>query len=283
MGGKKRGKTRQRKRADVAASEIVDANVEAQLETKSDADLFMIDAVPDANAMRPSRKERRLALAASGSTYEQKKKKRRLSEKDQREVKKLLDNIGNDEDKMKSLVEQTKKKKWKAKPTYSGKKVDETFDLWNDDAESNDKKKTRLVTFTRVGKSLAGTSPMILIPSNDDKLEGPSGKQIKARENAKRTGREKVAVDIATSGQSYLPDEELHQDAIGEALSIELRRKEAIDHQKAPIASGMSEETMAVLVGDDDGNDSSSDEEGDVEDQFRPKKKKREAYQSTTE
>jgi nucleolar protein 53 len=72
-----------------------------------------------------------------------------------------------------------------------------------------------------------------------------------------------IAVDVAQSGQSYHPDPHHHQNVIGEALALELRRQEATEQRDAPIAAGLSEETKAILMGDDDGSSSEEDEAGD--------------------
>jgi nucleolar protein 53 len=70
-----------------------------------------------------------------------------------------------------------------------------------------------------------------------------------------------IAVDVAQSGQSYHPDPHHHQNVIGEALALELRRQEAMEQRDAPLASGLSEETKAILMGDDDDDDCSSSED----------------------
>jgi nucleolar protein 53 len=70
-----------------------------------------------------------------------------------------------------------------------------------------------------------------------------------------------VAIDVAQSGQSYHPDPHEHQNVIGEALALELRRQEAEEYKNTPITTGMSAETRALLMGDDHDDDESSDEE----------------------
>ena len=92
-----------------------------------------------------------------------------------------------------------------------------------------------------------------------------SKRQLDARRRAESSARNSIKVEPAQPGQSYRPDEEQHQDVIGEALSIELRRKEALDYRNAPVGGGkMSEETLALLVGSSD-EESSDDEDDDVE------------------
>lgn len=73
-----------------------------------------------------------------------------------------------------------------------------------------------------------------------------------------------VAVDVARAGQSYRPDPHQYTTLVQDAVSVELRRQKAQAFNKAPLATGMSEETRALLVGDSDSE--SSDEEDDVDD-----------------
>jgi len=237
MGGKKRGASHQRKRADVAASELVEANAEAQLSLASfaDSELFVLDTNPDLAALKPSRKDlRRLAAEKSieGKTRGRKRKVV-LSEQDMRQVKKLME--AHDKEKVTEIAEQGKK----SLTTCSNKKPKNAdFDLWTADEQA----------------------------SGSDSIKK---KAIPSRKAARKTNT--VAIDVAHSGQSYRPDEELHQDIIGEALAIELRRNEAMEYEKTPIASGMSEETLAVLVGDDDVYSSSDDDDEDGNKTFTPK------------
>jgi nucleolar protein 53 len=87
---------------------------------------------------------------------------------------------------------------------------------------------------------------------------------IKDRELQKKTARKTIKVEPAQPGMSYRPDEEQHQDVIGEALSIELLRKEAIEYKNAPLGGGeLNEETMALIVGSSDEESSDEEEEDD--------------------
>jgi len=60
-----------------------------------------------------------------------------------------------------------------------------------------------------------------------------------------------------------MPYSEHHQDLIGEALAVELKREDAIKETRRSLKE-MSEETLAVLVGSDDDED--DDEEGSDDD-----------------
>jgi len=89
--------------------------------------------------------------------------------------------------------------------------------------------------------------------------------------------RPTIAVEVAHPGQSYNPDTEFHQEALGEALAIEIRRTEAEVELRTPAGGGqMSAETKAVLTRNND-DDSSSDEDISEDDVLldRNKMKKR--------
>lgn len=129
----------------------------------------------------------------------------------------------------------TNKKKRKATPA---------FDLWDQEEQQE--------TTSKQIKRMAGVAPPHL-----------QRKTTTARAPATHT-KKQVAVDVAQSGQSYHPDLQQHQNVIGEALALELRRQEAEEYKNSPISTGMSEETKALLMGDDDSDESSDDEEEDA-------------------
>lgn len=75
-----------------------------------------------------------------------------------------------------------------------------------------------------------------------------------------------VKVDIAQPGQSYRPDKEQHQDLIGEALAMELRRHDRIEYNKTPLSQGYDSNSRLALYSskesdpdESDGDDDSSD------------------------
>ena len=159
-----------------------------------------------------------------------------------------------------------------------------TFDLWDEAsapaaaATGKGKKGIKMVAVP-VGKpAMGGTNPVALVPketplpasSIDSAFDAPaqpapklSNKQLKARRYAKANAKPHLAVEIAHPGQSYHPDREQHQDAIGEALSIEIRRNEAEEYKSKPISEGMSEFTKEFIVGSDSEEESSDEEEED--------------------
>jgi nucleolar protein 53 len=115
--------------------------------------------------------------------------------------------------------------------------------LWGNEDETQDD------TTTTTVKRMAGVAPPHL--------------STKAARAVPTRKQQAVAVDVAQSGQSYHPDPTHHQNVIGEALALELRRQEAQDYRDAPISTGMSEETKALLLGDSD-DETSSDEDDDT-------------------
>ena len=232
MGGKKRGAPRQEKRANAWATELTEANTDAHLSlaTVPDSELFVLDTKPDLNVKIYSRKELKLKRlrVLTEETKNNKKRKVILSEKDLRQVKKIIAKNPPQKD---ITWSEPKKATFMGRNNSTSKSLEVT-DLWGDTKEENKKESLR-------------------------------------SRNKKHT----VAVDVAHSGQSYRPDEEMHQNIIGEALAIELRRNEAEEYDRTPIGCGMSEQTLAVLV-DTDNDDDDDEEEDNNNAFFEPKKKK---------
>jgi hypothetical protein len=78
--------------------------------------------------------------------------------------------------------------------------------------------------------------------------------------DGKRTSKRKVVPAIG--GQSYNPSIDDHQDALAEALAIEIKKREEEARSRGPMDTSLSELTKSVLVlaGDDD---DSEDEDGE--------------------
>jgi len=230
MGGKKRGAPRQEKRANALATELSETNTHAHLSlaTVPDSELFVLDTKPDLSVKIYSRKELKLKRlrVLTEETKNNKKRKVILSEKDLRQVKKIIAKHPPQKD---ITGSEPKKATFMGRNNSTSKSLEVT-DLW--DGIKEERKKGSLRS-----------------------------------EKKKHT----VAVDVAHSGQSYRPDEEMHQNIIGEALAIELRRNEAEEYDRTPIGCGMSEQTLAVLVDTDNDDD---DEEDNNNAFFEPKKKK---------
>jgi len=121
------------------------------------------------------------------------------------------------------------------------RKAAPAFDLWEQEEEE---------TTTIATKRMAGVAPPHL--------------HTKAARVSTKKQQKAVAVEVAQSGQSYHPDPQQHQNVIGEALALELRRQEAEEYRDAPISTGMSEETKALLMGDDDESSSSDEDDEDT-------------------
>jgi nucleolar protein 53 len=126
------------------------------------------------------------------------------------------------------------------------------FDLWTEEEEEPEQAPLKLI---------AGIAP----PHICKKAQRASRSRVVAPS---------IAVDVAQSGQSYHPDPHHHQNVIGEALALELRRNEAIEQRDAPLAAGLSDETKAILLGDDDESSSSEDETCGATPVFEKQKKK---------
>jgi len=266
MGGKKRGSNRQQKRADALHSTLVDdleqSHKKAKLESKADVDLFVIDTVADPKALRAVKREKALTL-------KEKEEKKRLKKLGPALIKKQALKLQkfHDAEKLKKMAQEGKSKR--DRKVYGRTKKPKLveaggFDLWGAPAPT---KKKHLVIHTRVAPSMGGISPAILLPSNAPELlkTTPAHKLV--------TAKKVIPIEVAHGGQSYHPDGELHQDVIGEALAMELKREEAMEYLKTPIAE-MSEETLRILINED----SESEEEEDIEtmetDVYRKKQEK---------
>lgn len=67
----------------------------------------------------------------------------------------------------------------------------------------------------------------------------------------KPTTKDLAKLGICHPGQSYNPTEDDHEDVLATAVTVELRRQEAVDDERKPVSQGMSKETLDTLVGDD--------------------------------
>lgn len=116
------------------------------------------------------------------------------------------------------------------------------FDLWEQEEEEQQEEMT-----TTTLKRMAGVAPPVHSQRKTGRAAVPK--------------RQSVAVEVAQAGQSYHPDPQQHQNVIGEALALELRRQEAEEYKNTPISTGMSSETKAILMGDESDESSSEDED----------------------
>lgn len=294
MGKRKTGAlVRRKKRIKATVEEHIDEKIEtgeaAKLEAKADDDLFVIDMAPRGGAVAPDkRKKKSASVSASKSTIKSTKSSSIVSEKSKKSKKHRISDL--DEVKIEKLIaahskegvialasRKHTKKQVERKMSNRGKILSNaTFDLWSDDSDPSNTSKTKIVPVVSGVMSMGGTAPVEFKVISKDTLRkdiqqpGPiSNKLRKTREIFSNTTKKTVPIEVAQPGQSYRPDKEQHQDVIGEALSIELRRKEALDQLKKPVGGGeMEEETKALLVHSDSDDDRSSDEsEDEVEDE----------------
>lgn len=273
MAVKTRGNAKQRKRADAAAREITERQIaiteKEKLQSQDDDDLFVLDTTGKRGAvgMKPRSTQQTNEKKRGGKLFV-------LSAGEAR-VKKLL------------KIHDAATLQAMAKPKLTLKnsgKTKATFDLWGNNDNSGTKshktggKKSKdqlLVPVPAHTMAVAGTAPIELVTQ----AEALRRKQRKSKPHSHKQGQPKIAVDLPHGGQSYQPDKEQHQDIIGEALAVELRRKDAIEYRKTPLWNGMSKETLALLDNESDsesdGDDYASDDEGaNAAGSFQPKKKK---------
>lgn len=151
--------------------------------------------------------------------------------------------------------------KYLGKKMFSKERRPKLHDPWEDEVEQEGSAPASgtggdLVT-TKTGGGGTGAG----MGSND-----PLVLRTKPGKSAKRTTptvRDMAKLGVCHPGQSYNPTEEDHQDVLASAVAVELRREEALADEKKPISQGMSNETLAVLVGDEDDESSDEDEGGD--------------------
>jgi len=274
MGKRKQGSAlRAKRRADVTAEELADAmaveSEQARTEAKGDDTLFVLDTARDQSAVtRNVAKKDRLSKEEKAAKREN---KYGCSEKDKRQIKKMVNLHG--EEGVEKIAVATRTATIRKKRTGGALKSggDATkFDLWGSDNGSSKKagKKSKaavLVPATNGVASMCGVAPVVFVEKTSsvgEVVPSAENKWLRTKRHAAAKARPTVAVDIAHEGQSYRPDKEKHQDAIGEALSIEVRRNEAIEEKKAPIGGGcLSEETLAIMIKDGESESESDDDD----------------------
>uniref|UniRef100_A0A6U6HF66 Ribosome biogenesis protein NOP53 n=1 Tax=Odontella aurita TaxID=265563 RepID=A0A6U6HF66_9STRA len=264
---------RAKRRADAAAKEIVETTASkvatSRIESKPDDELFVLDSAPDAvHHLAVPKKKRKVDDKGN------KLPKNRVSEMDDRKAKKLI--AAHTEDGVAKLAADGRIALAKKRRTKRQAGLARTnYDLWDDDegiVADDGRRVKKIVAATSSGVAApGGVAPVALAlvpktPRDHRVLDASSAgdnvpsKLRKAREAAALRARPSVGVDVALQGQSYRPDPEAHQDAIGEALAVELRRNEVKEYNQTPVGGGgLSEETKAVMVGSDDDSDSDDD------------------------
>jgi len=271
---KKRGAVlRAKKRADEAAAELLDQTIENQesskFEAKDDSELFVLDTKADIGVTGLGNKKRK-PVAISTELNVKQGKKNRISEQDGRQIRKIMSNHSNEAVVSLAAANEVRTVHAKRVLRIAGT-AKASFDLWDETAPENEE--TRVLPFITGVASQGGTAPMqfhtVTKSSLRKDMQQPSilsKKQMKARRQYEAKAKQTIRVEPAQPGQSYRPDEEQHQDVIGEALAIELRRKEAVDYRNAPLGGGMQAETLALIVGDSDDESSDEEDEGGDDD-----------------
>jgi nucleolar protein 53 len=281
MGKRKQG-SRAAKRAAETYKDFEQALTEQaeqdRIASKPDDELFVIDTerkeTSRKNKLVKREQYREKVMNGHGA---KKKGKHDPSDKDLRQIQKVLENHGQIgavdlARRGRAKLEQKRQEKRMAGMSSKGKP---TYDLWN---EPQPNKKAKLVAVSTGKLAQGGIAPVEILPvantlptkTIDPDFDAPiqssstlSKKQLKARKHAQAVAKPTLALEIAHPGQSYHPDKEQHQDAIGEALSIEIRRNEAEEYKTAPISNGMSAFTQGFIIRESDSEESSDEEEED--------------------
>jgi len=227
---------------------------------------------------------------------EKRKKKKELPKLIGKKVKKIVET--HQVDTIQNMMNAGRKKRNPNELRRATNKAKSTnFDLWEEDNKdvNNVNKAKKLVPMILSTSAPAGTAPVMLVPVEKNQQEknnqkkkavlfitgnstkmvtdptssSSSNTKLKNVQHKLNQKKKQVAVEICHPGQSYKPDEEHHQDAIGEALAIEIKRKEAIAYKEGPLGGtdGLSEKTLSVMIhsSDEEDEDSSDDENTNTE------------------
>jgi len=259
---------RAKKRAKLDAVQLIQATTDrgeqARVQSKPDAELFVLDAQRrDTAATRRSNADDKKKEKEAEA---KKKQKSEYSEREKRKIQKALNTHGKEEIIARAEKGRARLDQRKIRKQISAVVAKPTFDLWDEPPTKADKK-------SRTSKLVAKPPVIDPDPIFDPPAQPtpkPSNKQLKGQKLARANAPPQLAVEVAHPGQSYHPDKEHHQDAIGEALSIEIRRNEAVEYKKKPISEGMSAFTKGFIVNSDSGEDDSSDEDEDENTTTKP-------------
>lgn len=232
------------KRANVANQQLEQAlavrSEETRVRSKDDAELFVLDTARRDGGPGGGKRRRRRAEVGEEDDEKRKKLKSEHSEREERQIRRLIRVHG--EGGVIALAEEGRTRSSKrGKLTSTGvlASMRPGFDLW--------------------GEAVPPTTKMTTARA----LASASGANKKERcAAAPPAAAPRLAVEVAHPGQSYRPDGEHHQDAIGAALSIEIRRNEAVEYKERPMSDGMSAFARGFLVGDTD-DDTEEDDDDD--------------------
>jgi nucleolar protein 53 len=250
MGRKLRGAAlRAHKRGKAHAKEIIELKANlvetAEVAQKSNEELFLIDTSGDMKAVLP--KILREKLAASNDVDNSKKNKE-LPKLDQAKVELLIKK--HDPKQLQAMAKAGQAKlrgdRNSVRRSHRNQKAAGKYDLWGKEGDTTSKQ--------TVKEGNAKVNRILQIGG----IKAEAHVQKDAQPISKAP-KDAVAVDVAHAGQSYRPDPKAYLLVVQDALSLELRRRKAEDSAKAPLATGMSPETRALLVGDSDTSDDQSE------------------------
>ena len=249
------------RRANVAALQLeqamVDRSDETRVQSKDDAELFVLDTTRNETALGASNKRRRrnghdgVGCSKDHQKDERNKLKTQQSAREERQIQRLIKVHGEkvvqlaEEGRARATIPNTGRK---GRLTSTGVLTSSrpSFDLWGE---------CTTISAATIMKKKIIPSPVPYLTSQ------PTSNETKGV--ALLPSAPRLAVEIAHPGQSYRPDAEQHQDAIGAALSIEIRRNEAIEYKNKPVSDGLSTYTAGLIVGDDDTSDDDDHDDDD--------------------
>jgi len=245
------------KRAKVANQQLEQALAEQseqhRVQSKGDEELFVIDTDRKETAASSRAGSRRKAEKEAS-----KKGKHEYSVFEKRNIQKVVKTHGIEGTIALAEMGRARLHEKKIHTRTAAATVKPTFDIWDEPTPAT---ASSAVETNAPSKSFAAVARPIEMPKPKQMVAKLSNKQIKARVQALESAPPTLAVEVAHPGQSYHPDKEHHQDAIGEALSIEIRRNEAVEYKEKPLSEGMSAFTKEFIVDSDAEEEESSDDE----------------------
>lgn len=250
------------KRAKVANQQLEQALAEQseqhRVQSKGDEELFIIDT----DRKETAGSSRAIGARRKAEKEASKKGKHEYSVFEKRNIQKVVKTHGIEGTIALAEMGRARLHEKRIHTRTAAASVKPTFDIWD---EPTPAAASSAVETNVPSKSFAVVARPIEMPKPKQMVANLSNKQIKARVQALESAPPTLAVEVAHPGQSYHPDKEHHQDAIGEALSIEIRRNEAVEYKETPLSEGMSAFTKEFIVDSDAEEEESSDDEDDEE------------------
>ena len=279
----RRGATlRATRRANVANQQLEHAlserNEETRLLSKDDADLFVLDTTRlgggggGVGESRYDNKRRRRdgAMEGKGNSEKTRIMKHEHSEREERQIKRLIRLHGKEG--TIALANEGRARTVARTAGGGGAKLTSTgilastrpsFDLWGD---SRPNTTTTTTSKKAKAKGKGRTSAAASSIASTTVNAAAAGARAAVVSSAKNIPP-RLAVEVAHPGQSYRPDVEQHQDAIGVALSIEIRRNEALEYRETPVSDGISDHVKMYMIDGDATTDDDDDDDDDTDDE----------------